>query len=356
MRVLQVITSMRIGGAEKLVSEIAPMMCEKGYQVDVALFDGTDTCFKHSLEAVGIKVISFGKGGSVYSLRNLLKLIPLIRHYDIVHTHNTAPQLFAAIGSVVCSVVLVTTEHTTSNRRRDWRWYVWVDKWMYSHYRKIICISNQAETNLRNYLGTAGENIVTIFNGVDIMSFRKALPAEDIRMDGCIIVTMVAGFRYQKDQETLIRAFSLLPRGKYKLCLVGDGKRKSVLENLTEELGLQKDVRFLGIRNDVPQVLKASDIIVMSSHFEGLSLSNIEGMSVDKPFIASDVDGLHEMTVGAGILFPQGDYEQLAKEIQYLAEDKEYSNMIAGRCLKRASEYDIRKMVDAYLKVYDSLV
>lgn len=114
---------MSIGGAEKLVAEIAPLLQEKGHQVDVLLFDGTETSFKLALQEKGIRIFEFSKGGSVYNPLYILKLFPFLKKYDIVHTHNTAPQLFAAFGSLLCSVVLVTTEHTTSNRRRGWKWY-----------------------------------------------------------------------------------------------------------------------------------------------------------------------------------------------------------------------------------------
>lgn len=109
MKILQVITSMHIGGAEKLVTEITPLLKDRGYQVDVLLFDGTCTSFKLALQKKGIRIFEFSKGGSVYNPLYILKLFSFLRKYDIIHTHNTAPQLFAALGSVVCSVVLVTT-------------------------------------------------------------------------------------------------------------------------------------------------------------------------------------------------------------------------------------------------------
>ena len=93
----------------------------------------------------------------------------------------------------------------------------------------------------------------------------------------------------------------------------------------------------------------------MSSHYEGLSLSNIEGMSVGKPFIASDVDGLREITNGYGILFPHGDDQALANEIKHLAEDRTYYDQIAAQCYERAQQFDINNMVDAYVKVYKRL-
>ena len=99
----------------------------------------------------------------------------------------------------------------------------------------------------------------------------------------------------------------------YSLQIVGDGPRRPILEKLAEE----KNVEFLGIRTDIPDILSSTDIVVLSSHWEGLSLSSIEGMASGRPFIASDVDGLHEMVNGAGVLFPDGDHIALASAIRH---------------------------------------
>lgn len=353
MKILQVITSLSTGGAEKLISEIAPMLRDKGHQVDVLAFDGADTAFKKVLTDKGIKVYSFGKGCNVYNPFFILRLTKLMKNYDIVHTHNTAPQLFAAIGSVLCSVVLCTTEHNTSNRRRDWKCYAWIDKWMYSRYKKIICISNQAENNLRKYIPKV-KNVCTIFNGVDINRFHNAKPLDSLKSTKNVVV-MVAGFRYQKDQDTLIKAFTHLDKDKYELWLVGDGERRPILEKMIYELGLN-NVKLLGIRNDIPNVLQTADIVVMSSHFEGLSLSNIEGMSVNKPFISSNVDGLREVVDGYGLLFPHGDDKALASIIKKLSDDNVYYQQVAAKCWGRAQMFDIQKMVDAYNEVYKGLI
>lgn len=355
MRILQVITSLNIGGAEKLIVDMVPLYKRSGHQVDVLLFDGTKTPFKRKLQESGVHIIEFGKGGSVYNPWYIFKLIPILRKYDIIHTHNTACQLFVAIASVLCSVVLVTTEHNTSNRRRNWKWYRLIDKWMYNRYKAIVCISDKASENLCQYLGVS-KHIYTIYNGIDCEIFRTAQTNQDLRNGKQKVVTMVAGFRYQKDQDTLIKAFLYLPKGEYVLWLVGDGERRPVLEALVQNLNLQDSVCFWGNRSDIPVILKSSDIIVMSSHFEGLSLSSIEGMCVNKPFVASDVDGLHEITEGAGILFPHGDAKALAKICMNLMKDRNYYQQIADCCLQRALGYDIHKTVKEYLAVYRKML
>ena len=124
------------------------------------------------------------------------------------------------------------------------------------------------------------------------------------------------------------------------------------MKKLCETLGVASHVRFLGVRTDIPQVLQAADIIVMSSHWEGLSLSNVEGMSAGKPFIASDVNGLREVTKDWGLLFPHEDVNKLAALLQLLATDDIYYKQIAHRCYERAQQFDINKMVQSYNQVY----
>lgn len=351
MRILQVITSLSIGGAEKLIAEIVPLLRSKGHEVDVLAFDGKETHFLRMLREQGIRVMSFGENCNVYNPLFIFRLTKLMRKYDIVHTHNTACQLFAAIGSVLCSVVLCTTEHNTSNRRRAWKWYAPVDRWMYTRYKKVICISDKAEENLRATHPSL-QNLCTIYNGVNVQKFHDALPLPNIKPKGKKVLTMVAGFRYQKDQTTLIKALTHLDANGYELWLVGDGEFRGELESLARELGVGDRVKFLGIRPDVPELLKTADVVVMSSHFEGLSLSSVEGMSVGKPFVASDVDGLHEVVSGYGVLFPHGDDKALANVLNQLCTHPDYYQQVADKCWERAQMFDIHKMVDSYHQMY----
>jgi glycosyltransferase involved in cell wall biosynthesis len=355
MKILQVITSLKTGGAENLVSELVPLMNDENHQTDVLIFDGSDTPFKKKLENGGYRVITISKSKNVYDIKLIFRLIPIIKKYDIVHTHNSACQLFVAIAKVIsrAKCKLVTTEHSTENRRREIKWFKPIDKWMYRQYDKIISISEIATDYLVKYIGNRYP-VVTIPNGVNIAKFRNAEAHPEYRNADDVIITMVAAFRVGKDQDTIIRALTKLPEN-YKAWIIGDGIRRNEIESLISELNLNDRVNLWGVRTDVPQLLKSSDVIVMSSRYEGLSLSSIEGMSVGKPFIASDVKGLHETTVDAGILFPYQDVDALAKEIQHLMTDADYYKMIADRCMKRAEDFDISKTAEGYRRVYEEL-
>lgn len=356
MKILHVITSLRTGGAEKLMVDLLPRLKDRGHEVDLLLFDGTETPFRRAAEEAGVKVMDLGKGGSVYSPLKFMKLLPYLRKYDVVHTHNTAPQLFAAAGSVLCSVVLCTTEHNTSNRRRAWKWYAAVDRWMYGRYRKVVCISQKAEDNLREFIGDSRAEILTINNGVDVEKYASASASPELEqlVPGSRKLMMVAGFRWEKDQDTIIKALPMLP-DDFHLFLVGDGVRRSECEELAQQQGVAGRVHFMGLRSDVAELLHAADYVLMSSHFEGLSLSSVEGMSVGKPFLASDVDGLREVVNGAGVLFPHGDPQALANEITKLEESPVEYKSVADRCRSRAVQFDISTMADGYSKIYNSL-
>lgn len=339
--------------------DLLPRLREQGHEVELLTFNGDMTPFRRELLEMGIKIHDFGNGASLrslYSPLNIARLIPFMRRYDVVHTHNTAPQLFAAIAGLAGSAKLVTTEHNTSNRRRGSRLMAIADRWMYGRYRHTICISRQAELNLREHLRGECPNISTIKNGVDTQRFANATPSDFLERIASKTrkIVMVAGFRPQKDQDTLIRALKHLP-ADFHLFLVGDGERRGALEALTDDLGLQQRVHLLGERNDIPNLLPAADYIVMSSHYEGLSLSSLEGMCAGKPFLASDVDGLREVVEGAGVLFPHEDAQAFAREVMKLESDPELYREVAGRCMERAKGFDISKMAAEYAAVYSQL-
>ena len=153
MRILQVITSLDMGGAETLVVNLIPRLQALGNTVDLCIFNGKETPLTHRLKKESPQTKVYALGHGVYNPLYILKLIKIIRNYDIVHTHNSSPQLFVAIASLFSHTNLVSTEHNTSNRKRNWMWYRPVESWMYGRYNHVICISKIAEDKLREYMG-----------------------------------------------------------------------------------------------------------------------------------------------------------------------------------------------------------
>lgn len=358
MKILHVITSLYTGGAERLIVDLLPLLRDGGEnQVELLLINGVETPFKQKVLESGVKVNHLQMTNDVYHPRVVARMRRFFNQedYDIIHTHNTASQLLVPVSRVLTSKTtkLVTTEHSSSNRRRS-HWYLKpVDKWMYNRYDAIVCIADRAKGNLENYIGHR-ENILTINNGVDIKRFLR--PIKDISSQENFIVTMVAALRVEKDHSTLLKAMKILPQN-YRLRIVGGGPHV-VADSVKEEchkLNLDDRVDFMGLRQDIPDILEQSDVNVLSSHWEGLSLSSVEGMASGRPFIASDVDGLRETVGGAGVLFTHGDATELANKIQHLCEHPDEYREVATQCQLKAQQYDISVTATKYLELYKRL-
>lgn len=337
-----------------MIVDLLPRLCNNGEnQVELLLINGVKTPFKNRIEDLGVNVTALSNTNDVYNIRNLIRIRKFFKEneFDIIHTHNTPCQFYIPLSRFFLNnrrTLLVTTEHSSNNRRRTKWWFRPIDQWMYNQYDAIVCIADQTRQNLEQYIGKK-DNIYTISNGVDVSRFLK--PVKDIADSKRFVITMVAGLRVEKDHETLLRAMTHLPDG-YHLQLVGDGERRAELKAYCQELGVEQRVSFMGVRLDVPEILDQSDVIVLSSHWEGLSLSSIEGMSSGRPFIASDVDGLREMVGGAGLLFRHGDDKDLANRIQWVCEHPNEYREVAKRCQEKAKQYDISIMARKYLELY----
>ena len=357
LRILHVITSLRTGGAERLMVDLLPRLREKGLDIELAVFDGTETYFYDVIKQQGITIHSLGMGiKAMHSPWCIPALRRLIQQFEVVHTHNTPCQFFTALAAIGLKnpPQLVTTEHNTTNRRRKYSLLKSIDRWMYGRYAQIIGVSESTTQALLNYLPHL-QHCQTINNGIDVRSFQQAIPAADLvqQFSGVKRLVMAAAFRAQKDHETAICALHHLP-DEYHLLLAGDGERRRMVKSFVESQNLSHRVHFLGNRQDVAAVLKTADVVVMSSHYEGLSLSSLEGLASGRPVVASDVPGLREIIGGAGILFPQGDALELAHNIIALTENETLRQTKIEKGILHARRYDISTMVDAYAQLYYS--
>lgn len=354
MKILQIITSLNTGGAEKLTVDSVPIYQKKGINTDVLVLKDEQTPFCKQLRKSSKGKITGLVKGSVYSPLLIFRIIPYLRKYEIVHVH-----LFPALYWVVLAkwlsfsrTKIVYTEHNTNNKRRGIKVFKLIDRFIYKRLAYIGCISEATQINLKNHLNHHKDNMSVILNGIDLSHFNTVMPSDFSYFEkDSFILIQVSSFREQKDQPTVIKALSFLP-DNVKLLLVGDGYLRKKNEEEARRLGIEKRVLFLGIRNDIPELLRYADVCVLSSHYEGFGLAVLEGMASGRPSIATDVSGVREIVNDHGLLFKPGDAQELANHILKLYEDKVFYDKIAKQCLERAQEFDIQKMVDSYIQVY----
>lgn len=360
MKILQVINWMDTAGAEKLLLETIPIYNKKGIRMDLLLLNGEESPFLKELENKNIcNVYSLGNG-SLYNPILIFKIIPFLKKYKIVHVHLFPSLYWVAFSKIIgfSNVNLIYTEHASTNRRMQNSFLRLFDKYIYNKYKKIVCISIEVEKSIKMHLNFPESKFISINNGINISTVIDETPylKSDLGLqinEDDILLIQVSRFQPQKDQNTLIKSLIYLPKNVH-LLLIGDGILKCESEKLASDLGLFERVHFLGIRLDVPKLLKTVDIVVLSTHYEGLSLASIEGLASGKPFVASDVPGLSEIVTGAGILFESQNEKALAVEINKLIDDKDHRDRIVKQCMNRAKEYDIEIMVEKHLSLYRS--
>ncbi|AZI19818.1 glycosyltransferase [Chryseobacterium taklimakanense] len=357
MKVLQVINSLAIGGAEKLIRETVPLLVKKGFKVDVVLLNGVKTHLYHELNNLDCcKIHTLGK--SVYNPLNILKILPLINKYDLVHVHLFPAQYFVVIAKIISfsKVKLIFTEHNTTNKRLQNKHFRSVDKIVYKFYKRILCITCEVRESLIEKLEIPESKLQVVENGVNLNFIYNAVPyaRSEFGYDrNQKLIVMTAAFRDQKDHNTLLRALSLLA-DNYHLILIGDGANKTKVENYINELNISSRVKLLGNRSDVYSIIKMCDIAVLSSNWEGFGLVAVESMACEIPTIGSDVPGLNNVIGDGGLLFERGNDLELKQKIESL-EDIQFYKEIASNGLRKAQNYDLNLMVNKLINIYKSL-
>lgn len=352
MKILHVIPNLLVGGAEKLLVELIEAQLQAGDQVEVFCVNRTGTHLEAALDQM--VPVTFADSKRYYSMKAIQSLMKFVksRQYDVIHSHLTPAQLMCMVlfmSNLYKKAKFITTEHSTSNTRRNSLVFKIVDYFLYAPYSTIICISQATAEHLVAWMPSTRKKVKVIFNGIILGKYTQ-VNAEKFDTPRPNLIS-VARLEEQKDQDTLIRAHALY--GKGTLRLVGEGRRLADLQALCEAVGVQDRVQFLGSRDDVPALLAASDIYVQSSHWEGFGLAAVEGMAAGLPTIASDTPGLSEVVGGAGFLFPPGDANAL-RDILVKLEDPETVAHASHSCQERAQQFGLDRMVSEYRAVYEA--
>lgn len=345
MKVLHVISSLEIGGAQRLLSDLLPIQKQQGLDVSLLVLKREDNAFSQKVIGAGVPIISL----DVKSFRNpfiAFKVRDIIKDYDVVHAHLVHSLYICSLAARGLKTKLVYTEHSTSNNRRGKSYVRPIEKYIYGRYSKLISISQQTQDALQEWLQSKDERFVVINNGVDTKAFASI--HRDVNPNSLI---MVSRFASSKDQETVIRAMKLIAKD-VTLRLVGDGENLDHCRQVARECGVEDRVQFLGARADVANLVAESYIGIQSSNWEGFGLTAVEIMACGKPVVATDVDGLKQVVEGAGEVFKKGNETELAARVNYILSDKEYYNRLSSRCIERAMSYDIQQMANKYLKIY----
>jgi len=374
MKILHVITTLGVGGAEKHLLWLTAGQAGRGHAVGVAYLKGEgELTAEFARRGVAVHRLSGeAAGGGGQKLLPLVgplwrarqDLVALVRRErpDIVHTHLLKADAVGAVSARAGGArALIASKH--NDERALLRTPVSVVHGLLSRrVARTIALSDHVARFIATHGRVRAASIRRVYYGVDAAALQPRRARATVRAELGLppeapVLVCVGRLAPQKDHPTLFAALALLPPEVTLLVVGGDpfGAGEARLKAEAARLGLGERARFLGIRHDVPDLLAASDLFVLPSLWEGLGLVFLEAMAVELPVVASNVSAIPEVVQDgvSGWLVPPGDPAALARAIAAaLADPAERARRgRAGRQLL-LEKFALPRMIDETLGVY----
>lgn len=316
------------------------------------------------LEAAGVRLLGLQRRRKVEP-RAWAVLGRFLRRerVDVLHTHKFGSNVWGTLAGRAARVpVILAHEHTWSYEGQPLRRFL--DRELIARgATRFIAVSREDRRRMTDVEGIAPSRTLFIPNGVPL---SPAPSGADVRAELGIepdapVIGAVGVHRPQKALHVLLRATAILAgeRPDLRVLMVGDGPERAALERLSSELGVSNVVRFLGSRSDVPDILRALDLAVCCSDFEGSPLAVMEYMDAGLPVVATAVGGVPDLIESGvhGLLVAPRDPSALAESISRLLRDPELArNMGAQGRARRRSEFDIDVLVGRLEALYLELL
>jgi glycosyltransferase involved in cell wall biosynthesis len=367
IRVGFVLHVMQVAGAEVLVDETIRRL---GPRIDPVVFclDAVGTLGQRLL-ADKIPVIAYGRRpGLDWSVSRRMATDIGTRQVQVLHAHQYTPFFYSAIAARLSGAKprVIFTEHgrhypdVVSARRR------WINRIVLDRLADDVnAVCDFSARSLAEKDGFRRDRIHVIPNGIDAPKYAPSTDISALRIKLGLdpsrkYVACVARFHPVKDHRTLIDAFGLVAAQHHDtdLLLVGDGALRVELERQCRELGLSSRVRFLGVRDDVADILRAVDVFALTSVSEAASITLLEAMGSGLPVVVTAVGGNPEIVRDGvdGLLAPRGDARAIGTALTRLLEGAALRARLGQSAATRVrSTYRLEQTVDKYYDLYATL-
>ena len=352
MKILYVITGLVLGGAEKVVIDLADQMNALGHNVKIAYLTG-EVIIKPSSPDIEIIALHLNSVKDFLSAsKKYRKLVKSFRP-DVVHAHMVHANIFARLNRTVFSIPkLICTAHS-SNEGGKVRMLAYR---LTNHLSDINTnVSQEATQAMINKGAFTKSSVITVSNGINLNRFKNK-PKSIRREKNTLNFIAVGRFTDAKAYPNLVNAFAILKNNNraINLTIVGDGELRSQIESLIKELNLDKDITLLGRRSDIPELLSQADIFVLASKFEGFGLVVAEAMACECYVVATDSGGVAEVMGDTGHLVPIQDSQALADALQNAialsVEDRTQNNEKARARVEQL--FSLETSVKRWLELY----
>lgn len=377
MKVAHVIMSCSPGGAEVFVKSLIKELINFDTKIELwvmtklsesNLFSDKrkrfEQNFVNELENIGIKVRFIDENPTndwkkklrVFFWKKVSsKILDFYNDFkpDIVHAHLESVTFHVCRTLKKKNVKIFQTIHSIKIVHRFIQRFYFV-----KNIDHIIAISNKLRNKIVNDLNFKKEKVTVIYNGVSLSDFKikERVIKEDVNL-----IVAIGRLTLAKDHDNLIEAYHILKR-KYieidrtlpQLWIVGDGEMKKALIKKVNDLSLDKEIIFKGIRNDITEILKKADIYVMSSAWEGLSISLIEALASGIPVIATNVGSNDEIIDDNvnGLLVPKKNPELFANSLNGLINNYKLRKKFSKNAIEKSKKFSIEKCAKKHYQIY----
>lgn len=379
MRVLHLILTLERAGAQEVLRSLVTQQAAMGVESVVATF--VDGEIRDDLEAAGIPVEVLGprRFGIERPLRFREELADYGRRLrtllgehriDLVQTHLLHTLDFLALALPVPVIWTVHNVDYLPAGGSAWgRLKREVHRRLYRRNRErfaaIVATAETMRTEVERGIG-ASRRLMTISNGVELGAraqpehrpeVRRALGLDE---DAALLLT-VGRLTEQKGQLHLVRAMRSVveTHPQARLLIAGTGELESALRAEVSRLGLEDHVTLLGLRRDVDQLLRAADLFVLPSLWEGLSIALLEAMAAALPVVATRVSGTDQVLRHgeSGLVVEPRDEDALAKALQAVLDDPELGRALGARARATVEEeHSAERAARAYLELYKEVL
>lgn len=365
-RILHVIDSQSIYGAEKVIEALMLEQVKAGYEpllLNISTNDIADNVFNEwsaktrlSYDRIRLSSPFSGKMIIQYAENN---------YFEVVHSHSYKSNILLSLTNRK-EIPVITTIHgwTASRWFSKLMFYSLVDAFLSNFLDRVIFVSASISTKIQSKL-ILKRNCLVIHNGITLsgelmVDHHQSLDYSEIS-ENKFIIGFIGRLSLEKGPKVLLDAFTLLSE-RYphiELLYIGDGNERPCLEELCSKNNLNHRVSFKGFCSEPLSILKQISVLVMPSLTEGLPIVLLEALSQKTPVIASAVGGIPELIQSDvnGMLFPSGDVDKLVECLEWAINNcDELLSLGQAGYLKVEHEYNSLKMHNKYAAVYNEVI
>jgi glycosyltransferase involved in cell wall biosynthesis len=347
LKVLHVIDSLGVGGAERLLRQVIKELA-RFYEQHIIVLNKPHTLLSELTGIAKITTLDFIYYKNSFKTKRFIRKYVKDNEISVVHSHLYWSNIITRLATTK-NIKVFNTIHSISSDAtyKHNRFFLYLEKFTYKKNHQIIGVSKEVLVDFEKWIGLKGQSSV-LYNPIEDEFFasfsKKGLSGSELRL------IAVGSLTTPKNYPYLIEAFKKMPR-EISIDIYGEGALRSYIQEEIDKYDL--NIRLCGIKDDLYKVLPQYDAFVMCSWYEGFSLALMEAMAAGLPPILSDIPVLREAAGEAAIYVNNRKPEDLVEKINRLIQDKKRFTELSQQAFERASslsrkEYHIKKLIELY--------